>query len=201
MIPIVLASASPRRRALLEALGIPVDVRPSHADEMLAGEPETVALDNAVVKRDAAAAVLEYPAVVIAADTIVVVGERILGKPRDHAEARAMLTELSNREHRVITGVAVVNTETGRSAAGVETTRVTFRDLTAEQIGRFVEAVNPVDRAGAYTVDGPGTLIVARYDGCYQNVLGLPIPRLEALLEEIGDSLFARMDAKTARFL
>lgn len=201
MIPIVLASASPRRKALLEALGISIDVRPSHADEIEDGDPESVALENAVVKRDAAAAELHQPALVIAADTIVVLGERILGKPRDHAEAHAMLHELSNQQHRVITGVAIVNTETGRMAAGTETTLVTFRDLTDDQIDHFVQAVNPLDRAGAYTVDGPGTLIVARYDGCYQNVLGLPIPRLEALLESIGESLFDRMDTKSARFL
>lgn len=201
MIPIVLASASPRRKALLEALGIAVQVLPSHTDELLDGDPEFVALQNAVAKRDATAATLTEPALVIAADTIVVLGDRILGKPRDHAEARDMLRELSNKQHRVITGVAVVQTESGRNAAGIETTSVTFRDLTADQIERFVDAVNPVDRAGAYTVDGPGTLIVARYEGCYQNVLGLPIPRLENLLEEIGDSLFRRMDARSARFL
>lgn len=201
MIPVVLASASPRRKALLEALGIPIEVRPSHAQELVDGDPEAVAVDNAVIKRDAAAALLTEPALVIAADTVVVLEDRLLGKPCDHAEARAMLADLSGRTHRVITGVAVVDTDSGRQAAGIETTRVTFRTLTPRQIERFVEAVNPLDRAGAYTVDGPGTLIVERYDGCYQNVLGLPIPRLEALLEEVGDSLFERMDARSARFL
>jgi septum formation protein len=84
---------------------------------------------------------------------------------------------------------------------GSETTDVTFRTLTDAEIDRFVEAVNPVDRAGAYTVDGPGSLIVARYDGCYQNVLGLPIVRLDKLLRGIGHSLFDLMNPEQARFL
>ena len=201
MIPIVLASASPRRKALLEALGIVVDVRPSHADEIVDGEPESVALRNAVTKRDATAACLSRPALVIAADTIVVLGDRILGKPRDRAEACSMLAELSGKRHTVITGVAILNSEKSVSAEGTEATGVLFRDLTRDQIDRFVDAVNPMDRAGAYTVDGPGTLIVSSYDGCYQNVLGLPIPRLESLMMSIGDSLFDRMDARAARFL
>lgn len=201
MIPIVLASASPRRKALIEALGIPVDVRPSAAIELLEGVPESVALENAVNKRDDIVATLEEPAVVIGADTIVVLDDRILGKPRDLDEARSMLRALSNRKHRVITGVAVADTRAGRNAAGTETTTVAFRNLTEDHIERFVEAVNPLDRAGAYTVDGPGTLIVAGYEGCYQNVLGLPIPRLEDLFRKLGDSLFVRMNPRAVRFL
>lgn len=201
MIPIVLASASPRRKALLEALGIPIEVLPSGAHELEDGDPESVAIHNAELKRDDIANRLDRPALVIAADTIVVLDRRILNKPRDLNEARDMLRDLSRKTHVVITGVAIANTETGRKTSGIESTEVTFRALTNDQIDRFVEAVKPLDRAGAYTVDGPGTLIVARYNGCYQNVLGLPIPRLESLLEQIGESLFSRMDGRAARFL
>ena len=143
----------------------------------------------------------EAAALVIAADTLVFLDEHVLSKPADKAEARAMLRRLSGNTHQVVSGVAVLDTATGYDVVGSETTDVTFRTLTDAEIDRFVEAVNPVDRAGAYTVDGPGSLIVARYDGCYQNVLGLPVVRLDKLLRGIGHSLFDLMNPEQARFL
>ncbi len=201
MIPIVLASASPRRRALLEALGIEVTVQVSKVAESLEGAPEAVVLRNAVAKRDDVARRIAQSAIVIGADTIVVLEGQIMGKPADLAEARGMLGLLSGKRHEVLTGVAVVNTETGQEAEGLERTAVTFRTLSEEHIAPFVETVRPLDRAGAYTVDGPGSLLVARYEGCYQNVLGLPIVLLDTLLGELGDGLFGRMRADAARFL
>ncbi len=201
MIPIVLASASPRRRALLQALGIDLTVQPSEAPESLDGIPHDVALHNAVDKRDAVSRRLSHPAIVIGADTIVVIEGQIMGKPADLDEARSMLGRLSGRIHEGLTGVAIVNTETGAKAEGLERTEVTFRTITEENIARFVDAVRPLDRAGAYTVDGPGSLLVERYHGCYQNVLGLPIVLLDTLLAELGDGLFDRMRADSARFL
>ena len=202
MVRVVLASASPRRRALLEALGLAVEVVVSDAPEVDSGAvPAAIVEANARAKRDAVAARLDRPALVIAADTLVFLEEHVLSKPADKAEARTMLRRLSGNTHQVVSGVAVVDTATGRDAVGSETTDVTFRMLTDAEIERFVEAVNPVDRAGAYTVDGPGSLIVARYDGCYQNVLGLPIVRLDKLLRGIGHSLFDLMNPEQARFL
>lgn len=201
MIPIVLASASPRRRALLEALGIEVSVRLSTVEETLDGIPEEIALGNAIAKRDDVAHRLTDAAMVIAADTIVVLDEEIMGKPSDLAEARRMLARLSGKTHEVLTGVAVVDAESGESAEGLERTAVTFRALSAEDIDRFVETVRPLDRAGAYTVDGPGTLLVTRYEGCFQNVLGLPIVLLDTLLCELGDGLSRRVRGDKARFL
>ncbi len=199
---IVLASASPRRRVLLEALGLTVEVVVSDAPEVDSGAvPAAVVEANARAKRDAVAAQLDGPALVIAADTLVFLDEHVLSKPADKSEARTMLRRLSGNTHQVVSGVAVLDTATGRGVVGSETTDVTFRTLTAAEIERFVEAVNPVDRAGAYTVDGPGSLIVARYDGCYQNVLGLPIVRLDKLLRDIGHSLFDLMNPERARFL
>lgn len=199
---IVLASASPRRCALLEALGLNIEVVVSDAPEVDAGAvPAAIVEANARVKRDAVAARLDRSALVIAADTLVFLDEHVLSKPTDKSEARAMLRRLSGNTHQVVSGVAVLDTATGRGVVGSETTDVTFRTLTDDEIGRFVEAVNPVDRAGAYTVDGPGSLIVARYDGCYQNVLGLPIVRLDKLLRGIGHSLFDLMNPDQARFL
>ncbi len=186
---------------MLEALGIDLSVQVSDVSESLDGIPHEVVRKNAAAKRDDVSCGLSHPAMVIAADTIVVLEGQIMGKPADLDEARSMLGRLSGRIHEVLTGVAVVNTETGGKAEGLERTEVTFRTLREKDIARFVEAVRPLDRAGAYTVDGPGSLLVARYNGCYQNVLGLPIVLLDTLLAELGDGLFDRMRADSARFL
>lgn len=201
MVRVVLASASPRRKALLEALGLSFEVIVSEAEEIFEGEPSEIVVTNARLKRDEVVTALTAPALVLAADTLVFLDEHVLGKPADKAEAYQMLSRLSGRTHQVITGLSLVDTATGRVAEGFECTDVTFRSLLPEEITAFVEAVNPVDRAGAYTVDGPGSLLVARYDGCYQNVLGLPIVRLDALLREVGYNLFAWMNPARCRFL
>lgn len=201
MVRLVLASQSPRRRALLSALGLTFDVVISGVDEHFEGTPEEMVISNARLKRDDVAAKLNETAVIIAADTLVFLEEHVLGKPADAGEARRMLARLSGNTHQVLTGLSLVDTGSGRTAEGFEATDVTFRALTPDEIERFVAAVNPVDRAGAYTVDGPGSLLVARYDGCYQNVLGLPIVRLDGLLRQLGYSLFEMMDAAGCRFL
>lgn len=202
MIPVVLASASPRRYALLSALGIDVRVLASGVDEVDEGsDPAGIVIANAVAKRNDVAKRLDVPSLVIAADTLVFLGDEILSKPVDLDDARRMLRNLSGRSHEVVTGLAVVDTGTGLRAEDSETTRVTFRDLADDEIEHFVHAVKPVDRAGAYTVDGPGSLLVAGYEGCFQNVLGLPIVRLDRLLRSIGHNLFEIMDGPRATFL
>ncbi len=201
MTRIVLASGSPRRRALLRALGINFEIMVSGAEERFEGEPAAMVVTNARAKRDDVAGRLDFPALVIAADTLVFLGNRVLGKPVDSDEARAMLAELSGRTHKVLTGLSLIETATGKTAEGYESTEVTFRALSSREIDRFVAAVNPIDRAGAYTVDGPGSLLVARYNGCYQNVLGFPIVRLDLLLGELGYRLFDLMNAEHCHFL
>ena len=200
---IILASGSPRRRALLSDLGVTFEVITSQAEEVHEGTvPAAIVEANARAKRDDVATRLEGgPAVVIAADTLVFLEEHVLPKPADHAEAFRMLQQLSGNTHQVVTGLALVDTATGQTVEGSETTDVTFRNLSDAQIQRFIEVVNPVDRAGAYTVDGPGSLLVARYDGCYQNVLGFPMVRLDQLLHELGVDLATLMDPERARFL
>ena len=201
MIPLVLASASPRRKFLLESLGANVEVRPTDADEISKGIPEEVVLTNAILKRNLAIEQSAQPEVIITADTIVVLDNAILGKPRDLTEAKTMLESLSGKTHQVITGVAVANMFTHEISQGLETTEVTFCPLTPEQIDQFIFIVNPLDRAGGYTIDGPGTLIVEGYSGCYQNVLGLPMVRLNRLLKEVSIQLEDYIQADGARFL
>lgn len=203
--PIVLASASPRRRALLAALGLEFDVVTSDTEEHVEGAPHEMVTANARAKRDDVAGRLDPSrhagAIVLAADTLVFVEDQVLGKPADLDHARAMLRLLAGRTHQVLTGVAVVDTATSRAADGFEATGVTFADLAEADIEAFVGTVRPLDRAGAYTVDGPGSLLVERYDGCYQNVLGLPIVRLDALMRTIGHSLSDLCDRRRATFL
>lgn len=201
MTRIVLASASRRRQALLRALGINFEVMVSDVEERFEGDPAAMVITNARAKRNDVAARIDGPALVIAADTLVFLGERILGKPADKDEARAMLAALSGRTHRVLTGLALLDKSSGKTAEGYEATDVTFRPLSAHEIDQFVATVHPIDRAGAYTVDGPGSLLIERYNGCYQNVLGFPIVRLDLLLREFGYSLFDLMNASECQFL
>jgi nucleoside triphosphate pyrophosphatase len=198
---IVLASGSPRRKALLAALGLRFEVVVSDAEEIHEGVPHEAVVGNACAKRDDVVGKLTAPALVIAADTLVFLGEEFLAKPCDLDEARAMVTRLSGKIHQVLTGLALVDTATGQTAEGYESTDVRFRTLDPAEIDRFVDVVRPTDRAGAYTVDGPGSLLVAGYDGCYQNVLGLPMVRLDCLLRELGYSLFDLMDPSRTVFL
>ncbi|HIJ65084.1 MAG TPA: septum formation protein Maf [Candidatus Hydrogenedentes bacterium] len=198
---IVLASRSPRRKALLEALGLTFDVIASEAEERLDGPPAALVIENARAKRDDVAARLAEPALVIGADTLVFLDGQALGKPNDIDEARTMLTRLSGKTHEVLTGLSLIDAGSGNTAEGYERTRVTFRSLDPDDINTFVQTVHPIDRAGAYTVDGPGSLLVARYEGCYQNVLGFPVVRFDRLLRELGHSLFALMDGGRSVFL
>ncbi|HOS02112.1 MAG TPA: Maf family protein [Candidatus Hydrogenedentes bacterium] len=201
MIRIVLAPASPRRRALLTALGLHFDVIASGVDEHFNGCPHEMVVSNARAKRDDVAARLDAPSLVIAADTLVFAGEHVLGKPATLDEARIMVRTLSGNVHQVYTGLSLLDTSANAHAEGWECTDVRFRDLSDHEIDRFVEAVKPTDRAGAYTVDGPGSLLVASYCGCYYNVLGLPVVRLDVLARELGYSLFDLMCADRALFL
>ena len=182
---IILASQSPRRRELLTLIGIPHEIRPADLDEsVMPGEmPATHAERLARAKAEAVAA-SHADAVVIGADTIVVLDGDILGKPRDAADATTMLRRLSGRTHTVLTAVAVVRS--GEMVSGVEFVEVTFRPLTAEQIERYIATGEPMDKAGAYGIQGFGAVIVERVDGDYFAVMGLALGRLVGLLEQVG---------------
>jgi septum formation protein len=182
--PLILASNSPRRRELLEQIGLSFTIDPADVDEqILTGEtPEDYAVR---VARDKAriAAQRSGRGIVIAADTIVVLGREVLGKPSDHEDAARMLTLLSGREHRVITGLIVMDAATGRATARIVTTKVWFRALRTQEIHAYVATGEPMDKAGAYGIQEKGALLVDRIEGCYFNVVGLPLSVLGEILE------------------
>ena len=173
----ILASKSPRRAKILADLGIAFAVEPTEADEVsLPHAPRRTVTVNAARKLKACR--LRHPdAEIIAADTIVWFDGRIYGKPRDLDEARAFLRTLSGKTHSVFTGVALCRPGEPLRSEVVES-RVTFRTLSEEMIERYVTAVRPTDRAGAYDIDESGDLIVASYSGSYENIMGLPVEPL-----------------------
>lgn len=182
--PIILASASPRRVELLSRVFACFDVVPSGASEASEGTPELRALAAAQAKVHAVGAT--HSGVVIGADTIVVAGETILGKPGSSEEARAMLELLSGREHEVITGVCVLRTDSRTERTAVEHTTVRFRTLLPAEIDAYLASGEYADKAGAYGIQGRAAAFVDRICGDYSNVIGLPLSRLVLLLREVG---------------
>lgn len=185
--PIVLASASPRRQQLLAETGLPFNVQvPAVDEDAIDGpSPKELAQQRAWYKARAVARTLDR-GLVIGADTIVVCQGQVLGKPRDPADARRLLRLLSGRSHRVITGVCVCQAPEGRAVVGAACTKVTFRPLTPAEIERYVATGEPMDKAGAYGIQGRGALLVERIVGDYFNVVGLPLTLLARLLKEFG---------------
>jgi septum formation protein len=184
---IVLASASPRRKELLEQIGLQCEVEPSNYDEEIASvsEPHEMAKKLSLGKARAAAR-KHRNAIIIAADTFVVFGDRILGKPRTDSEARKMLRALNGQAHSVITGFTVLDTETGKVVSRSVETRVDMRKLTLEEIESYVRTKEPLDKAGGYAIQGRGAVLVERIEGDYSNVVGLPLSALADALREFG---------------
>ncbi len=182
---VILASQSPRRRELLTLVGITHDVLPADIDETVWPNEEPVPHCERLARSKAETLAAQHPeALVIGSDTIVVVDGDILGKPRDREEAIAMVTRLAGRSHVVHTAVAVAHQ--GEVRSGVESVGVTFRDLTPELIAAYVDTGEPMDKAGAYGIQGFGATIVERVDGDYFAVMGLPLGRLVELIRGIG---------------
>jgi septum formation protein len=182
---VVLASASPRRRELLTLIGIAHEVRPADIDEsLLPGEAPAAHAERLARAKAHAVAAREPGVVVIGADTIVVVDGDILGKPRDAADAAAMLRRLSGRSHTVFTAVAVARGD--RTESAVEAPEVTFRALSDADIAAYVATGEPLDKAGAYGIQGYGATIVERVNGDYFSVMGLGLRRLVELLRRVG---------------
>ena len=184
---LILASASPRRRELLACAGFEFEVRASRTDEIpQPGElPESFARRAARDKALAVAAAELPGSLVLGADTIVVAGDEILGKPTDPADASRMLRRLSGIAHRVITGVCVVRSPQQVEALTYETTTVTFRSLDEAEIAAYVASGEPMDKAGAYGIQGLASKFVTRVEGCYFNVVGLPMAAVYDLLKPL----------------
>lgn len=188
---LILASSSPRRRELLTQAGVPFIVVPGDVDEEkaeIAGTPSRKAVHLAYLK--AMGVARRKAGLVLGADTIVVCDGEIFGKPTDVDNAWLMLKKLSGREHFVITGLALIDTLHNREITGYETTKVRFSVLSDKEIEAYIESGEPFDKAGAYGIQGRAAMFVEGLDGCYSNVVGLPLRRLYRLLQEIGVSLY-----------
>lgn len=182
---LILASGSPRRRELLEKLNIPFEVIVSACDETLPeGIPAESAAEMLAVRKAAAVAKQHPEAVVIGADTTVILDGEILGKPADEADCKRMLHLLSGRQHQVITGVAIF--WDGHSASFSDETEVQFYPLSNVEIDAYAASPEPYDKAGAYGIQGQGALLVAGIHGDYYNVMGLPVARLARQLRDFG---------------
>ena len=184
---LILASQSPRRKELLSLFGIPFIVQVSDADETM--DLTRSAYDEvARVSRCKALAIARNSEdVVVAADTIVVVGGRVLGKPKDPQEAVQMLQMLSGRDHQVMTGVTVLHGD--REAVFTEVTDLHFRPLSQAEIHRYVASGEPMDKAGAYGIQGGAALFCESMQGDYYNVMGLPVCRLGQVLKELAPEI------------
>lgn len=181
----VLASGSPRRRELLEQMGIDAEILPMATEEASIGmDPAELVMTNAYAKGKLAAA-LRPNAVIIAADTIVLLDNVVFGKPKDAAEAKEMLQTLSGRGHRVYTGISVITPEGKQQQKAVET-KVWFRRLKEEEIEKYVATGEPLDKAGAYGIQGRGAVFVEHIAGDYNNVVGLPLAALYTMLQGLG---------------
>ena len=181
---VVLASASPRRRAILRQVGVEPEVCAVDIEEIkeLSGhmDEEALTVRNATMKAQAAAEKYD-DALVIAADTIVVLEGQIFGKPADEAEAKGMLSLLSGRVHQVYTGICLIDTRSGRSISGADICQVTFSRLSNQIIDEYVADGEPMDKAGAYAIQGKGALLVDKIDGDYYTVMGLSLTLLRQL--------------------
>ncbi|HEX5000468.1 MAG TPA: nucleoside triphosphate pyrophosphatase [Terriglobia bacterium] len=183
---LILASASPRRREILSVLGIPFTVEPAGIDEIPRdGEsPEDFVRRAAREKGIEVSSRIGDNAVILSADTIVVVDGEILGKPRDLDDARRMLRRLSGREHAVLTAVWVGDHARNINREGMERTAVWFRELSEEQIGDYVTREDVLDKAGAYAIQGYAAAYIPRIEGNYFNVMGLPLPLVVDFLRQ-----------------
>ena len=192
MARIVLASASPRRQELLKNIGISeFDIRIPQADESY---PQGLTAQEVVAcisrkKAEAAVQLCSEDEIVITADTMVFLDDQRLGKPADKADALRMLTDLQGRHHTVCTGVTVRQGD--RSITEVETTEVYFRAATEAELLGYIATGEPMDKAGAYGIQGKGSLLVEKIHGDYFNVMGLPVLRLSRMLEQFGITFFA----------
>lgn len=197
MVNLVLASASPRRRALLTALGLPFSVQPADVDETSQPWEDALALARRLAEAKARAVVAPSGALVLGADTVVELDGRIFGKPEDADEAREMLRALRGRTHRVVTAVALVQGGSGRSVLESPETRITMRAYADAEIEASIAIRTPFDTAGGYAIQDPLLAPVAVCDGCYCNTVGLPLWSVHRMLLAWHPDSHARQPDRT----
>jgi len=188
---IILASGSPRRRMMLKTIGIPFKIELSTYEEKhdIHKRPHAIVTVHARNKA-AEVAMRVQKGIVIGADTLVYRDGKVYGKPKDMREARRMLKELQGRKHAVYTGLAVYDAGAKKWEVGYERTAVTMRVLTGGEIEHYFSLMDPLDKAGAYAIQDAGSLIIERIEGCYYNVLGFPIAKLDEMVRTLGYTLF-----------
>ena len=184
---IILASASPRRKVLLEKIGLIFEVEPSNYEEdmPLRLEPHEFARKISLEKAKIVAS-KHKNSIVIAADTFIVFGGQILGKPHTEKDAREMLEAISGKYHSVITGFSIIDTGKNKTLSKSVETKVYIRKLTLAEIDAYVKSREPLDKAGAYAIQGLGSVFVEKIDGDYYNVVGFPLSALTEALKEFG---------------
>jgi septum formation protein len=187
---IILASSSPRRKELLEKVGLKFEIEPSDLEEIVPTgvDPHELVLKMSLKKAETVAA-KHRNAIIIAADTIGVIDGQIIGKPHTEYQARKMLQTISGKTHTVITGLTIIDTETNQRFSTTVDTNVHIKKLTPSEIRNYVETGEPLDKAGAYAIQGLGAVIVERIEGDYYNVVGLPLAVLVEALKEFGVSI------------
>lgn len=184
---IILASSSPRRQELLKQLRIPFTVQAVVVDESVqpGTKPQRMVTELALRKAKAAARKIEN-GLIVGADTVVVLDGQVLGKPRDREEALQMLKMLSGRSHEVYTGLTLFEARTGESLTTYECTTVHIRPVSGDELQAYVNTGEPLDKAGAYGIQGLGSIFVSEIKGCYFNVVGLPVTSLVSMLRWFG---------------
>jgi len=194
---LVLASSSPRRRELLKQLGLDFDTLVYPVDESLPSNKENIPeiVEKLAVRKALATARVLDKGLVIAADTVVVWRDRVMGKPSHDEDAVEMLKSLQGDFHEVCTGLALVVAGTGEVLTGHEITRVFFKNLSEEEIRLYVATGEPRDKAGAYAIQGLAAVFVAGLEGCYTNVVGLPLARLAEMFKQFGYDIFKKWSA------
>lgn len=184
VLPLILASGSPRRRELLDLMGLTYTVETPDVDESFSGRPSEAVME--ISRRKAAAVAARHSdSIIIAADTLVF-ADGALGKPHTPERAKEMLRSLAGNWHHVYTGITVINTRSGRILRNVDKTRVHLVPMTEQEIDAYVATGEPLDKAGAYGIQGMGGMFVDRIDGSYSNVVGLPMSMLRIMLAQVG---------------
>lgn len=189
----ILASSSPRRIEILKTLNMKFDVIPSNYEEVIVQKsPYELVCEFARAKASDVASTAPSNSIIIAADTIVFKDDEILGKPKSKYDAYRMLKKLSGSKHSVLTGICIIDTNSDEILVDYEETVVYFKELEDYEINSYIDTNEPLDKAGAYGIQGLGSVFVKKIDGCYFNVVGLPVFKLNVLLGKMGVNLLVK---------